>query len=309
MKNIKAPSSVFDAYPWVWKSCLTLWPLFLVQFLFLVLQYATFFLCLAVLFGPFITHNIDQIAEGLKHPQGYDWTPIVSNWVSTATDPTWIAIAFGLVLLYVTWWCLLSAMSDGGVFRTFWDYFENGKTFDWGNFFKSAFHWMIPMLWLQFFLSLWFLGVFLVWLTLVGVVAALLALTGASAGVIIVVAVVLGIPSLLLWIPFGMGFTVFSFLSKAYLTKGRTAQEAIREAFHKFKADNWQVGLGLLVAFLIYVGVSVFLRMALQVMSMIPILGVLFSLLDMVVGIGLVILMVIYLSGLSVAYLQDEAKA
>lgn len=308
MKNTDVSSPTFDIYPWVWKCCLSLWPLFLVQFLFLILQYATLFLCLALLFGPFFAHNMDQITAGFSHPQDYDWTPLVSSWVATITDPTWIAIAIGLFLLYTTWWCILSALSDGGVYRTFWNYFENGQGFDWGTFFKAAFHWMVPMLWLQFFLSLWFLGIFLVWLMLAGIAVGILALTGFNVWLGIILAVVLGLPSLLLWVVFGMGFTVFTFLSKAYLTKGMKAWEAIREAFVKFRANNWRVGLGLWVAFLIYLGVSVFLRVALQVLSMLPILGVLFSLLDMAVGIGLVILMVIYFSGLSVAYLQDEAK-
>jgi hypothetical protein len=303
------PSSMFDTYTTVWKTCTTLWPLFLVQFLFLILQYVTLFLCLALLFGPFVTRNMEKISYGFSHPEGYDWSPVLSDWVSLASDPTWIAIALGLVLLYITWWCLLSAMSDGGVYRSFWDYFEKGQLFDWGIFFKAAFHWMIPMLWLQFFLSLWFLGVFTVWLLLVGVAIGLLALTGFSTAAIVIVALLLGVPSLLLWVVFGMGFTVFSFLSKAHLTKGMKAPEAIREAFRKFKANNWQVGLGLVVAFLIYVGISVFLRMGLQILSMIPVLGVLFSLLDMAVGIGLIVLMMVCLSGLSVAYLQDEAVA
>lgn len=86
------------------------------------------------------------------------------------------------------------------------------------------------------------------------------------------------------------------------------AWEAIRKAYSKFKADRWRVGLGLLVAFLTYLGVSLVVRMVLGILGAIPILGILFGLLDAIVGIALTILMIIYLSGLSVAYLQEEAK-
>jgi len=308
MKKINPSSPMFDLYSWVWKSCQALWPLYILQFLFLMLQYATLFLCLALLFGPFIAHNMDQITAGMNDPKNYDWTPVASSWIATVCDPVWIAIAVGMILLYVTWWCILSAMSDGGVYRTFWDYYEKGEAFDWGAFFKAAFHWMVPMLWLQFYLSLWALGAVMVWLVIIGVAVGILALTNFNVWLGVVFGVVLGIPSFLFWVAFGMGFTVFTFLTKAFLTKGLTAREAIHEAYAKIRTDHWRVGLGLLVAFLIYVGVSVFVRMGLQILTLIPFIGALFSLVDMVVGIGLVILMVVYMSGLSVAYLQEEAK-
>ncbi len=309
MKNTKVSSPLFDIYPWVWKSCLNLWPLFWVQFLFLILQYVTLFLCLALIFGPFAERNMDKIAEGLSHPQDYDWIPVLSDWVSTASDPTWIAITVGLVVLYLTWWCLLSALSDGGVFRTFWDYFQKGQPFTWGLFFREAFQWMIPMLWLQLYLSFWALGAFLIWGMMALIVVGLLALAAFKTLWVILAALFLGLPSILFWLVFSLGFAVFSFLSKAFLTKGLQAKQAVREAFQKFKEDRWRVGLGLLVAFLTYIGVSIALRVVLKVLSLVPVLGPGFSLLDMLSGIALTLLMMVYLSGLSVAYLQDEAGA
>src|SRR3974390_2555745 len=100
MKKIDPSSPIFDLYSWVWKSCQTLWPLYVVQFLFLILQYVTLFLCLALLFRPFIAHNMDLFTAGMNDPKNYDWTPVISNWTATVCDPTWIAIAVGLILLY-----------------------------------------------------------------------------------------------------------------------------------------------------------------------------------------------------------------
>ncbi len=308
MEKTEVSSPMFDIYSWVAKACLKLWPLCLVQLLFLILQYATLFTCLALLFGPFAARNLDRITEGLSHPQDYDWTPVISDWASTFSDPGWLAIAAGLLLLYITWWCVLSALSDGGVFRTFWDYFQNGRPFSWGSFFWEAIHWMIPMLWLEFFLSLWAFGAFLVWLVVVLVVTGILALTGFNVWMVVLAGVLLGLPSILIWILFSLAFAVFSFLCKACLTQGMTAREAIHRAFLKFKADRWRVGLGLLVAFLVYLGVSIFLRVVLKLFSLIPFAGIFFSLLDLALGIGLTLFMVVYISGLAVGYLQDEAR-
>ncbi len=308
MAKTDVSSPAFDIYSWVAKACLKLWPLCLAQFLFLILQYATLIACFTLLFGPFAARNLDRITQGLNHPQDYDWTPVISDWASTFSDPGWIAIAVGVVLLYITWWCVLSALADGGVFRTFWDYFQNGRPFAWGSFFREAIHWMVPMLWLEFFLSLWAFGALLVWLVVILGVAGILALTGFNVWMVVLAGILLGLPSILTWVVFSLGFAVFSFLCKAYLTRGMAAREAIYEAFLKFKADRWRVGVGLLVAFLVYLGVSIFLRVVLKLFSLIPVVGVFFFLLDLVAGIGLTLFMVVYLSGLAVGYLQDEAR-
>jgi hypothetical protein len=150
--------------------------------------------------------------------------------------------------------------------------------------------------------------VVLAWTIIACITMGLLALTGFNWIWVALAGVLLGMPSILLGAVFGLGFAVFSFLSKAYLTNGVAPREAIRAAYRKFKADRWRVAFGLLVAFLAYMAASALLRAVLGILSLIPILGLLFSLLDSLGGIALTILMIIFLSGLSVAYLQNEAK-
>ena len=309
MKKADVTSPLFDVYSWVGNSCLALWPLFFVKFLFLILQYATLFICLGLLFGPFITRNGPRIAEGLEHPKDFDWTPMLSDWVATLTDPGWIGICIAVVLLYITWWCLLSGLEDGGVFGTFQGYFRDGTRFTWRAFFENAFRFVFPMVWLQFYLSLWFLGAAFAWALVALVAVGLLALTGFNLAVGIATAVVLGVPFVIFWILFCLGFVVFAYLCKAFLIQGESPVKAMVKAYSKFKADGWRVGIGLSVAFITYIAVCLGLKMVFGLLSLVPLVGLLFSLLDMLTGCALAIFIMVYLSGLSVAYLQDEAGA
>jgi hypothetical protein len=228
--------------------------------------------------------------------------------LSILSNPGWITLVCILVLVYTLWWCILAAFSDGGVYRTFWVYYGEGKPFNWGSFYQEGLRYTVPMLWLQFYLSLLPLGAFLVWVLVAGVAFGLLALADFSTLWLILASVLLGLPFILFWIVFTLGFILLCFLSKAYLSQGMKATEAIRRAYSKLKADHWKVGLGLLVAFLTYIGVSMVAKTVLGILGQIPFLGILFSLLDAFLGIALTVVMVIYLSGLSVAYLQEEAK-
>jgi|GEM_PF-4735086 len=307
MKKAYPPSSLLDVYSWVGKSTLSLWPLLIVKLLFLILQYVALFFCLVLLLGPFFSRNSSKLMEGLSNPKNYDWSPVLSDWSSTLTDPGWIVIGMAVLFLYVTWWCLLSAVEDGGVYGTFWDFFIEGRLFSWKVFFEKGFHFVFPMIWLQLYLSLWFLAVFMVWVIVALVAVGIMALTGFNMAFGIALGLMLGIPAVIFWIVFALCFGVFTFLSKAYLTQGKQAGEAVRLAFAKFKANGWKVGIGLLVAFITYIAVSVGFRMVLGLFSLIPFIGLLFSLLDMLVGCVLALFIMIYLSGLSVAYLQDEA--
>lgn len=307
--NKPPPSSpLFDIYQWVWKTCLTLKPFFLIQFLVVLLQYAGLFLCMGLILSPFALHGLDRIREGISHFQDYDWTPLLNDWMSILSNPGWITLVCILVLVYTLWWCVLAAFSDGGVNRTFWAYYGEGKPFNWGSFYQEGLRYTVPMLWLQFYLSLWALGAFLAWFFLSCVVIGLLSMANFNTMLVVVVSILFGLPSLLFWIVFTLGFILLSFLSKAYLTQGMNATEAIRRAYSKLKADHRRVGLGLLVAFLTYIGVSMVAKTVLGILCQIPFLGILFSFLDAFLGIALTVVMVIYLSGLSVAYLQEEAK-
>lgn len=308
MKKSEAPS-FFEVHILAWRDCLKAWPLFLVHFLFIVLQYAALFLCLALLFGPFLARNIGGLLEGLKDPKTHDWSALTGDWLAMVSDPTWWVILLVVILLYATWWCLLGALEDGGVFGTFWDQAREGHSFSFGRFFQWGLRMMLPMLWLQFYLGLLFLAVLVFWGILGLMVVGFLALLGFPLGLSIALGVLIGAPGLLFWILFSLGFGVFTYLCKAYLALGLSAREAVRTAFSKFKADSWRVGTGLVVALVLYIGVTMAIRMVLMVLGLIPLLGILFQLLDMFIAMALALFIVIYLSGLSVAYLKDEEAA
>ena len=156
-------SPLFDVYSWVWKSCLALWQLFPLKLLLLAVQYVPLFFCAAALFGPFVAKDGLKVAQGMSHPESFDWNPVLSDLISMMTDIRWIGSTVLLGLLFLTWWCLVLAASDGGVFGTFWDYFRQGRLFSLSDFYQRGLHLLAPMLWLQFYLSLWALGFFAAW--------------------------------------------------------------------------------------------------------------------------------------------------
>lgn len=304
----KEPSAppLSDVYTKVWNVCFKLWPLFLVQLVFTILQYAVLVLCLILLLGPFIGKYSSQIAGGLKHPNSFDWSPMATDWVGYFADPTWIAILVGLVLLYLTWWCLLSAISDGGVFATFWGYFQSDKSFSLKEFLRDGLRYMMPMIWLQVLLFALVMAVFMVWCFIILFGVGFCVLLSGHTGIIVLFCVLLGIPLFLFWIVFALLFAVYSFVCKACLTNGLSPWEAVKEAFHRFIEKRWRLAIGLIVAFLTYIVVSLVTRMVLGVLGMVPYIGFLFTLLDFFIGIGLAILLVVYLPGLSVALLSER---
>ena len=308
MKKSAAPS-FFDVYAMAWQDCRKVWPLFLVHFLFLVLQYAALFLCLALLFGPFLARNIGGLLQGLKDPKTHDWSAVTGDWLNMVSDPTWWVILLVVIFLYTTWWCLLGALEDGGVYGTFWDQAREGRPFSFGRFFEWGFKMMLPMLWLQFYLGLLYLLVLVFWAILGLMVVGFLALLGFPLGLSIGLGILIGAPCLLFWVLFTLGFGVFIYLTKAFLTLGLSAREAVRTAFSKFKADSWRVGTGLAVALVLYIAATMAIRFVLMVLGMIPLLGILFQILDMFVAMALALFIVVYLSGLSVTYLKDEEAA
>jgi hypothetical protein len=304
-----AAPSFFEVYGLAGRQCLKVWPLFLMKFLFMILQYVTFFLCLALLFGPFIARNMGHLMEGLKDPKNYDWSSVAGDWVGMLSDGSWWFILVAVILLYATWWGLLAALEDGGVYGTFWDLAQEGRLFSFGRFFERGFKLLLPMLWLQLYLGLWVLLVVGIWGLIAMIAVGFLALFGFPFGLGIALGILLGGPCLLFWILFGLGFGVFSYLCKAYVSQGMTAGESVRTSFKKFRAQGWRVGLGMLVALILYIAITISIRMVFMILGMIPILGILFQILDMFIAMTLALFIMIFLSGLSVTYLQDEETA
>ncbi|HVZ81704.1 MAG TPA: hypothetical protein VHE12_13020 [bacterium] len=304
-----APPSFFATYALAGRQALKVWPLFLVEFLFMVLKYGAFLLSLAVLFGPFLARNMGRLLEGLKDPKGYDWSEVVGDWLGMVSDVSWWVILGVVVLLATTWWCLLAALEDGGIYGTFWDLAREGNLFSFGRFLERAFQLLLPMIWLQIYLGLFVLLALAFWVVLGLLAAGFLGLLGFPFGLGLALGVLLGALFLLFWVLFGIGFGAFSYLAKAYVALGVGAGDSIRRAYAKFKADSWRVGLGMTVALVLYIAVTTAIRTFFVFLGMIPLLGILFKMVDMLIALVLALLVLVLFPGLSVTYLQDEAEA
>ena len=306
MPKKSSASPLIDIYIKVGRACLALWPLFLVQLVFTLLQYATFLLCLGLLFEPFLEKNMDLLLEGLKQPESFNWKPLLQEASVYFLDPHWIVIAVGLALLFMIWWCLLAAVANGGIFRACWGHFRSAKVFSLKDFFQDGFRWLVPMLWLQILLMFLVLMILALWGCLGLLAWAVTVLLGSSTGVNVLASVMVGFPFLLFWMAFALVFPAYGFLCKGLLTKGMGAWESIQVAVRKFTEKDCRAGSGLIVAFLIYVVASFVARGTFGVMGMIPWIGLAFSVLDFFIGIGLMIFVMIYLPALSVAFLSEK---
>jgi hypothetical protein len=297
---------LYDIYSDVAKTCLALWPLFLVKLGFTILQYVSLVFCVILLFGAFLGKHGARILEGYDQPDSFDWSDIASDWVTLLTDPGWIAAAVGIVLLYLTWWFLLAAVCDGGVFRAFWNRAESGAELSLENFFKDGLRFLVPMIWLQCWLGLIGFGVLAALGLVAGLVTGLLALIDFNIVAVVLCSLFLGLPLLLLCVAFAFAFGAFGFICKAYLTRGMAAGDSVKAAYRKFIENRFRVGIGMVVAFLTYVAAAVGWDVATGVLALIPFIGFLFSLAGFLGGMALALFIALYLPALAVAYLAEN---
>lgn len=306
MGKEKAFPPLYDIYSDTARTCQALWPLFLVKLGFTFLQYVSLLFCVILLFGAFIGKNGGLILEGLRNPEAFDWNGIASDWVNLLTDPGWVAGALVVLFLYLTWWFLLAAICDGGVFRAFWNKAESDKGFSLEAFFKDGLRFLGPMIWLQCLLGLIGFGITLVAGLAVGLVVGLLAVVDYNVIAVVFSGLFLGLPFLLIIIAFALGFGVFGFLCKAYVAREVTAGDAVTAAYRKFIKNRWRVGIGLTVAFLTYMAAAVGWKVVTGVLGLIPILGALFSLAGFLGSMAMALFIALYLPALSVAYLSEK---
>lgn len=314
-EKIYHPAS--DCYDSAWKSCSALWPVFLIQLVFLILQYAVFFLLVFILAGPFIEKNWDFIGEGLKNPNGYDWSGLGSLAEGYFWNLDWILLALGAGTLYMLWWSLLSAFSNGGIYRAFWRNLEKGSAFSWNGFLKDGANFLLRFLFLQTLLMAVTFVLFMGFLLFVSIGAFL-------AGFLFAHSAVIGFLLFLGAIPLGLslfllllGFWAYVFLWMGEMTREkseglgwaeslRAAWDSMWESAKRFRENRWRTGIGLTVACLVYFIASLATRFVLGLLGHLPVIGILFDLLDLGVASAMVVLFLTYLPALSVAYLGEK---
>jgi hypothetical protein len=303
MPKEQAYPPFMEVYQGVWNACLSLWPLFLVLLGLGFLQYVPLFFCLLILFGPLLAKFGVQF---LQDPHSIDMNQLASDWVERFTDPLWITILLFLLLLYLTWWFLVSAFSDGGIFKTFGRHFQSKEAFSPMSFYKDGIQYLVPMIWLQFYISLYGLAGLIIFGILAGIIVGVMSMFGFGTVVIVIGSLFLGVSLVLLWLLFSLLLAVWTLTAKACLVQGVETKEALRMGWKKCWENNRRIFKGITLIILVYVGVSFIIRVILGIFSLIPLLGILFSMTRILISTAMALLLGLFLAALSVVLAGEK---
>jgi hypothetical protein len=306
MKNEKVLPPLWNMLVGGARTTLKLWPLFLVRFVFGIFEYATLIICIVVLFGPVIAKFGKEILQSMKDPQNLDQAEWLQELGGYFADPAWIAILVVLAFLYLVWWLLLSTVLDGGVFGSFWRYFQSDRLFSLREFFKDSLRFFLPLLMVK--LVLFLIG--LLGLAAMGIIAGigfgLAAITGFNAAAVFFLAMIFGLALILFWILFAAFFSVYALAAKAGVTKEMAVGTALREAFDEVKRSRLRFTLAVVLAFVMYLAASFALWMVFFPFTLIPLIGFLFTLVENLIGALLALFLAVFLPALTVSFYRER---
>ena len=290
-----------DAYRKAWESCAALWPLFILRFVFLILNFGTLFFCLFLVCWPLL----QALWKGFRETGGQNFSRYMQSmdWSGYMPDSGSILMAIGLALLYITWWSLLAALFDGAVYSRMREHQEKGSLFSLREFFKDGIRYLFPMIGLQVLWSLVFLGVVLMGL-LGGILAALLF----HALSLVWLGILLAIPLFFVAIAVVIALAGFGLLAGAYLMEEKGIIFAMRQAFNKCLEGYGRVVWGILLVWVIYFVFSVAFQAVMNIFGLIPFIGFLFLLAQFGVNLFFSVAIWVYMPALAVVFsLEEEA--
>jgi len=290
----------------VWDACWTRWPLFLVQLALLILQYATLFLCVVILVLPHLK-DLGGALEWLSDPASVDPERFIGEFLARVMDSGLLITFLVLAFLYSTWWLLLTAFSDGGMFRCFLEQGKGRGVFALGQFMRDGAELLGPMLLLQSLLFLLFLAWSLPFLGL-GLLGGWVLPLLIENPVVILLGVLLIIPYLLCFFGSFVLFLAYTFLARAYVADGSGAWAALGRSFETFRSSRGRPWKGLSIMILLYLVLTVAFGLFFDVLGMVPILGVLFDLMDLLIGTVLFLVFMVFTPGMAVHYLREGGK-
>ncbi len=293
---VLAPLS--DLYRTAFDCCAALWPVFILRVAFLFLNFMFLFVGLALCCWPFL----QLILGHWDDLQGGNAKSFINdiNWASYFGDFK-ILIFVGLfAAFYLTFVCFFLAFFDAAVYCQMNENQKKGTEFSWTSFFEGGVKKMIPMVGLQ---CAWLL------LVLGGIFGVcLLTLLGVFIGKVI------GLFALLLAISAGLGMIVImaimwtaASLSGAYLVDGNGIWESVQLSIEKAMEHKGRAIGAVMLLGLIYFVFFISFTVVFAVLVKIPLIGILFAVLKVLVTSILAIGFNIYMTSLNVA-LQLEPK-
>jgi len=294
--------SFTEIYGRAWRACTALWPLLVARFVFVVANVGAMILCLLLLFGPFLKDLWNAFQNsGMENPQEYFKNFESSPLFNYFKDPAWLAIAFGMMALYTIWWMLLTTLFDAGVYRRFWAYQKNGEPLSFRGFFRDAFQYFLPMLGL---VLLWLL-VFIFIMAVLGFLSALLILFF-HAIKLTWVGVLIFIPGTLLFLLLMFGLVTCWLAACAYLMDGNGVFDALKKAFGKCVENYGRMVWSVFLLWLCYFIFSVVFSLVMNLLGLIPILGMIFAIMQFAVSLAFAVVFWVYIPSLMVAFSLEE---
>jgi hypothetical protein len=125
---------------------------------------------------------------------------------------------------------------------------------------------------------------------------------------VILCSVLICVPLFFLFVVAMVLFSVYALVARAQVSQGSTARESLREAYDLCRKNRWRIMKGTVLILVLYVIAFMAVRMVLGLFSMIPLIGILFTLLDFFVAMVVGIVVGVYIPGLTVTFI-DESEA
>lgn len=299
----KAPPSLMDLYQRAGEASLKFLPLLLFEVVLAILRYGALIVCLGIPFGFFVLKYATLL---LNDPKTFDWGPLTNDWVTRFTDWGWVVAFVVLLLLYLTWWCLLSAISDAGIFGAFVRYFRDGEALSMERFLADVKGFFRPMLWLQIYLSLYVILAMIFFFLTFWVILAFWTQMNLSTGEAFLLSCVIGIPVFFLFLVFCFLFGVLYQASVVYVSRGMEAKEAVQMAFHACREKGWRFVVAMGVLLLAYVGLSLGMHLVFGILGLFPFIGILFSGMGFLTSVLVSLLWGIYVPALFALLVEEK---
>ena len=296
-------ASYSDLYSRAWKVCVDLWPLWVARFLYIICNYGAFIVCVLFTFWPLISQVLQNQQAG-GHLSSADYQALIMDFFGRFKDLSFLGAVAVLAVFYLIWWTVISAWFNGGLFGRLTAWVREGEPFSWLAFGRDGFYHLIPMVLLQLFLVV-LLILILGALCFIGFLGFLLLGLLHFPGFL---GLVLALPLGLALILFFLAYQVFALVAQAGLMENGRVMEAVEKSYQSCSNDGFRVLKALLLMILMATGVLIVLTLFFKALELIPVLGILFLLVDF--GLRVVFYMVtdIYFPALAVVSLSPKAR-
>ncbi len=301
-----ASNPYFADYERAWKVSLELWPLWVSRFLYILLNYGAFIVCLLLTCWPLISQVYQAIQSGGSLGSS-DTQSLVMSFFERFRDFGFLGAVLGVFFFYLLWWTVISAWFNGGIYGRLTAFIQDATPFSWSAFARDGFYHLIPMILLQGLLGT-------VLLLILGGAGVLLILGWAlftvfhSSVIFLVVLLVLSLAALILGLPFLIAYQIFAVCGQAALMEDGQVMDAFKKGFDYCLAHKGAIlkkmGLmtvGLVTVFLIF---SFFF----WILELIPLLGIIFVLINAVIRLLFYAVTDVYFPALAVGLISQEKR-